>query len=404
MNISPKSFFISVIVSAMTMVAVAAEKPQDTLAAVKALRADRRSSEALAKARYGVKDVDPATVDLADAAAWVELFTLAQDYKGTRTIAARWAGKATGEDGFKARLAVLNSDYRLKNYSGVASLLSEIKPPSHADATRVATLANGYVYNALKDSDKETALKILTGGEKMVPKEGFANDRERDAAKRAADSLAATRKAIEENPGKEAEAVQKQNAARFAGLLGGRLGGSNTNAAAMQADARKQRDEKLGKFLGVAAPDFTATQAHGKFKNLAELRGKVVVLDFFAHWCGPCIASLPSMRKIYDDLKPRGLEMVGVTRFYGYYKTENKTAKDMTEETEFARMKEFMDEKKINWPVAFVGKDVFEAYNCTAIPHVVVLDKAGKIRKVKVGYDAKGMEAFREELEKLAAL
>ena len=404
MKIGLKTFFILFVISATPCVTVAEEKPQDTLADIRALRADKKSNEAIVKAKNSVKDVDPAKVDLVNAAAWVELFTMAQDYKGTRVVAARWAENASGEDKFKAQVAVLNSDYRLKDYSSAASLLSEIRPPNNEEAARIATMANGYVYNALRDSNKETALKILAAGERMVPKEGFTNDRERDFAKRAADSLAGTRKAIEENPGKEVEAVQKQRAAQFAGLIGGRLGGNNTNAAATRADAAATRDEKLGKFLGVAAPDFTATRAHGEFKSLHDLKGKVVVLDFFAHWCGPCIKSLPSMREIYDGLKPKGLEMVGVTQFYGYYKTENKTAKDMPAETEFARMKDFMEEKKINWPVAFVDSAVFEKYGCSGIPHVVVIDKAGKICKVKVGYYPDQVEAFREELKKLLEL
>ncbi len=64
-------------------------------------------------------------------------------------------------------------------------------------------------------------------------------------------------------------------------------------------------------------------------------------------------------------------------------------------------MKGFVNEKQINWPVSFVDKDVFEAYGCSAIPHVVVIDKTGKIRKIKVGYSPKEAEEFRQEIEKL---
>jgi hypothetical protein len=95
--------------------------------------------------------------------------------------------------------------------------------------------------------------------------------------------------------------------------------------------------------------------------------------------------------------------VIGVTRFYGYYAKENRTKRDMPVEQELERMKGFLTDKKINWPVAFVGKEVFEAYGCSAIPHVVVIDKAGRIRKIKVGYSPKEAEAFRKEVEGLLA-
>jgi thiol-disulfide isomerase/thioredoxin len=325
----------------------------------------------------------------------------AQDYPGARKIAGRWTETATGEDKFKAQLAFMSADYRLKDMRSLAKTLAEIKPPDAAGAIRLATLANSYVLNALTEADRETAMKILATGEAVVPTDGFSNEQQKTQAKSVADRLAQTRKLIEENPGKEAGALQQSRREALMAALGGRASGSNTNAAAAAAAARAARDEKLAKFIGQDATDFKPTHAHGEFKTLGELKGKVVILDFFAHWCGPCIASFPSMRAIYDDLKPKGLEMVGLTRFYGYYQKENRTKRDMAEETEFARMKDFMAEKKMNWPVAFVGKEGFEAYGCSAIPHVVVIDKSGKIRKIKVGYSPKEIETFRAEIEKL---
>ena len=78
-------------------------------------------------------------------------------------------------------------------------------------------------------------------------------------------------------------------------------------------DIRKELEVLAKVRPGSPAPDFTATDINGKSFTLSSLRGKVVILDFWASWCGPCRKSNPHMRELYDKYHSRGLDLVYVS-------------------------------------------------------------------------------------------
>lgn len=136
---------------------------------------------------------------------------------------------------------------------------------------------------------------------------------------------------------------------------------------------------------GGEAPDFTLPSPEGKELSLSSFKGKYVLIDFWASWCGPCRAESPNMVRMYKKFHPKGLEILGVS----------------------------LDDDKAKW-VAAIKKDQLEwnhvsdlggwksaaakLYNVTSIPQTFLLDKEGKI--IAKGLRAEGLEAKLEELLK----
>ena len=387
--------------------AAPAENPKAVLESIAKIRADRAAEakesgkkvdtaalnkELTERAQAALAGVKVEQIDLAEAKLWLRVYTQAQDHRGGVTLAKRWVAESQGTNKFDAQMALATAQSQAGDFAGMTGTLMTAEPADTAQRITLASVANGYLYNVVKNEGPEAGLKLLKAVEMRLPlpTENFTDERQKGFAQRTRERVEKSRKTIEENPGKEApELLQLLRAA------------SQTASTEAAAASRAERDAKLEKMVGKQGADFKAEPVIGKFKSVADLKGKVVMLDFFTHWCGPCIASFPSVREMYDELKPQGLEVVGVTRFQGFYKTENRTTRDMKPETELEKMKEFVTEKKMNWPVVFVDKTAWDAYECSAIPHVVLLDRTGKIHKVKVGFSASTFASFRAEVEKL---
>jgi len=134
--------------------------------------------------------------------------------------------------------------------------------------------------------------------------------------------------------------------------------------------------------IGQPAPAVTCQKSIGDFSSLQNLKGKVVLLDFMAHWCGPCKAELPKIRELAEKYGASGLQVVSVTSYYGYFGAEQGISK----EKEFEKMHGFVKDFAISWPVVFDPQQLTQSsYHVGSIPHVVVIDRKGMIRKVAIG-------------------
>ena len=123
-----------------------------------------------------------------------------------------------------------------------------------------------------------------------------------------------------------------------------------------------------------------------KSKPLAELRGKVVLLDFWAMWCGPCAAAFPHFREFQAKYGGKGLEIIGVTRFFG----RSDGVEDLSREQEWKALLTFKTKHRLNYPLV-VGKldDITndERYGIAALPTIVLIDRRGNIRTGSVLVD-----------------
>jgi thiol-disulfide isomerase/thioredoxin len=134
---------------------------------------------------------------------------------------------------------------------------------------------------------------------------------------------------------------------------------------------------------GQMAADFKLKSVGGKEFSLQDLKGKFVLLDFWATWCGPCRHELPSVEKLHQEFHRKGLVVLGV---------------DGGEDSE--TVNQFLVSTKLSYPVLLTADSgVLLSYSVTAFPTVVLIDADGKVVYYHVG--AGGEKALRESLAKL---
>jgi thiol-disulfide isomerase/thioredoxin len=341
----------------------------------------------------------------------------------------------TDERAQNSRAILVTIFAKQKKFDDAASVLAEYEkalPVKPSDRWRMnSELAKGYI--AVRDFAKATvAAKAAFEASKLMIKLGSASVNSYDAALDSGMLLFEANR--EQNKMAEADAalLEMQDLAGTLGSTtffyytadklityqiesGRRQLGLETYAAMLlkagkalplvgqQNDVitRLKRREKQYKLIGEPAAEFLSVVNWfpGETKSLASLRGRVVLLDFWATWCTPCFEAFPSLSEWHQYLTADGLTVLGVTRFYG-----QAEGMPVDQENEIVALKKFKVKYKLDYDfVVMDDQQTQMAYAATALPTTVLIDRKGKIRYIESGTSPSRLEDMRQMILKLLA-
>lgn len=149
------------------------------------------------------------------------------------------------------------------------------------------------------------------------------------------------------------------------------------NTRSVRAAVKPEKDRK-------SAPEFSLKDAHGRVVKLSDYKGKVVLLNFWATWCGPCKIEIPWFIDFEQKFKDRGFAVLGVSM----------------DEDGWEAVKPYIEKQKVNYRVVVASDEVADLYGgVSSLPTSFVLDRQGKIADVHVGLVSKSV--YQNEIEQL---
>jgi peroxiredoxin len=154
---------------------------------------------------------------------------------------------------------------------------------------------------------------------------------------------------------------------------------------ASQEEHKPAAQFSLNEAVGQATPGFTLKDADGQTVRPADYQGKVVLLDFWATWCGPCKIEIPWFMDFERQFKDQGFAVVGVSM----------------DEDGWTAIKPYVQNMKMNYRILLGNDDVSTAYGgLDSLPTTLLIDRQGKIASVHVGVSM-GKEEFKNAIVQL---
>jgi peroxiredoxin len=139
--------------------------------------------------------------------------------------------------------------------------------------------------------------------------------------------------------------------------------------------------------VGDPAPEAVLETLDGDHIRVSQLRGKVVVLDFWATWCGPCVAALPNLRRLAQDHAGQPFVLLSVSG-----------------DGNGRKLREFLSTHELGWTQCWDGNgDVQRRFGVRGFPTTFLIDRAGRIRLVKTGWSRRAESDLGREVDKTLA-
>jgi thiol-disulfide isomerase/thioredoxin len=209
----------------------------------------------------------------------------------------------------------------------------------------------------------------------------------------------------------EAVAGRGDNTRAQALLTAAKTGWSDIKNADRMLDPVTARYALVG---SAAAPIVAPRWLNAPANSTIAMPGAVTLLEFTAHWCGPCKESYPGVKRLLAKYGAQGFRVVLATQLYGYFGAE----RPLTAEAEFERDREYWSHEGLNVPVAvgdqpppavrgadgnytYIRNPNDAAYEVGGIPQIHIIDKQGRIRLIMVGYDDVNEASLSALIEKL---
>jgi thiol-disulfide isomerase/thioredoxin len=171
----------------------------------------------------------------------------------------------------------------------------------------------------------------------------------------------------------------------YAKAKGSEKGFASFLAGAREVGAKKMKEEVIKSRVNKPAIPFALKDLSGRVVRLTDLKGKVVVLDFWATWCGPCKASFPTLQKVYSKYRKNG--GVRILALDTWEHVGGRQREDL--------VKKFMADNKYTFPVLY-DEGVVDKYGVDGIPTKFIIDRKGNLAFKSVGFN--GADAMLGEL------
>lgn len=137
--------------------------------------------------------------------------------------------------------------------------------------------------------------------------------------------------------------------------------------------------------LNKPAPDFTLKSLDGNNLKLSEQAGNVILLNFWASWCGPCRKEMPLLNELHNKYQPLGFSVIGL---------------NVEQDTQLAE--KFIRERAVDFPILFdPANSVSKKYDVVAMPTTVMIDRNGNMRYLHKGYKEGDEKQYRSMIKQL---